>query len=154
MISKINTWLDKKMCAPIISSWSFTSTISKEISTFLRLPRIFIGTWAVACYSCGWFYPVADRFSRAEYELRPILSHGQIKFRRLETICGCLESRRLDSSYDWVKFRRDASYGWLHPTTDFSSSGWIWVAADSILRLTLVLAAGYELRLIPFSGWL
>ena len=37
---------------------------------------------------------------------------------------------------------------------DPSSSGWIQVAADFILQLTRVLAAGYELRLILSCGWL
>ena len=46
----------------------------------------------------------------------------------MDTSCGCLEFRPLDTSY-----------GWFRPTTDSSSSGWIRVAADSILRLTPVL---------------
>ena len=123
-----------------------------------QLPRILIRNWAAACYSCGWFYPVAD----------PI-SGGPLEFRWLHTICGCLESRQLDSSYDWVEFRwLDTSYGWLHPMADSSSGGWIRVAAvwssgswllvtaDSVLCLTRVLAAGYQLRLsqVPAAGYM
>ena len=49
-------------------------------------------------------------------------------------------------SYDWLQFRRlDASCGWFYPRSDSNSSGWIGVAADSILCLTRVPAAGYEL---------
>ena len=54
----------------------------------------------------------------------------------------------------WLEFWwLDTSCGWLRPTADWSSSGWIGVTADSILRLTRVLAAGYDLRLIPTCGW-
>ena len=61
----------------------------------------------------------------------------------------------LDTSCSWLKFRQlDTSYGWLQPTADSSSGSWIRVAADSILQLTLVLAAGYEFRLILSCGWL
>ena len=56
---------------------------------------------------------------------------------------------------------------WFYPATDSSSGGrirvaavsrpgsWIQVTADSILRLTRVLAAGYELRLtrVPAAGY-
>ena len=37
---------------------------------------------------------------------------------------------------------------------DSSFGGWIRVAADSVSRLTRVSAAGYELQLTPFHGWL
>ena len=91
----------------------------------------------------------------AEYKLRLILSCSQLKFWRLDTICSCLECRRLDSSYDWVKsWPLDTSFGWLHPTAYSSSGGWIRVVADSILQLTRVPAAGYELQLTPSYGWL
>ena len=57
-------------------SWSFTSTVLKEMNNLPRLPRIFIGNWAATCYSCGWFCPAAGyelRLSRvpvAGYKLR------------------------------------------------------------------------------------
>ena len=60
---------------------------------------------------------------------------------------------RLTPSHSWLEFRRlDTSCGWLRPTADLSSCGWIRVTADSILRLTRVPAAGYDLRLIPSCG--
>ena len=46
------------------------------------------------------------------------------------------------------------SCGWFHSPVDSSSGSWIRVAADSILRLTLVPTAGYELRLILSCDWL
>ena len=62
---------------------------------------------------------------------------------------------RLILSCGWLKFRwLDTSCSWLHPTADLSSGGWIRVVADSILRLTQVLTAGYELWLTPSHGWL
>ena len=99
--------------------------------------------------SYGWFHPKAGsgsgawigvaadfilrltRVPAAEYELQLIPSHGWLKFRRLDTSCD-----------------------WLRPTADLSSSGWIWNTADSILRLTQVLAAGCDLRLILSCDWL
>ena len=67
----------------------------------------------------------------AECELRLILSYGWLEFRRLNKICG-----------------------WFHHMADSSSSGWIRVAADYILRLFQVLVARYELQLIPSCDWL
>ena len=62
---------------------------------------------------------------------------------------------RLIPSYDWLGFRwLDTSCGWLRPTAESSFSGWIRVAADSLLWLTWALAAGYELQLTPSYGWL
>ena len=74
---------------------------------------------------------------------------------RLNTSYGCLESWRVDTSYGWLEFRRlDTGCGRLRTMADLSSSSWIRVTADCILRLTWVPAAGYDLRLIPSSGWL
>ena len=57
---------------------------------------------------------------------------------------------RLTLSHCWLEFQRpDTSYSWLHPTVDLSSGGCIRHKADSILRLTRVPAARYELQLIP-----
>ena len=47
------------MCAyplVIVPSHSFER---KLMNNLLQLPRIFIERWAVACYSCGWFYSPA-----------------------------------------------------------------------------------------------
>ena len=95
------------MCSTYPLMFVHFEHVYKEINSLPRLPRILIGNWAAAFYSCGWF-----------------------------------ESRRLDTSY-----------GWLHPRADSSSGGWIRVADDSILRLTRVLVARYDLRLIPTCGW-
>ena len=62
---------------------------------------------------------------------------------------------RLIPSYGWLELRRlDTSCGWLRPTADSSSGGWIWVVADSVLQLTRVPAAWYELQLILSCSWL
>ena len=127
MISKINTQLNKEMSVHPLVIIHFDSFERKVMNNLPRLPRIFIRNWVPACYSCGWFYPAAG------YELR--LSRGPV------------------AEYDQVEFRRlDTSYGWLHPTADSSSACWIWVAADSVPRLTWVTAAGYELQLTTSYG--
>ena len=139
------------MCAPLIPSWSFPSTVLKEMNTLPWLPRIFIGNWAAACYSCSWFYPAADPISGdwirvvADYILRPTRSPAASYNLRLSRVPA------VDSSYDWFElWQRDTKYVWFHPTTDSSSSGWKRVAADSILRLTRVPAARYNLQLSWF----
>ena len=117
----------------LIPSGSFTSTVSKE-------------KWWTNCLD----YP---GFS-SEIELR-LVTAAVDSILRLDTSCGCLEARRLDTSYDWVKFRRlDTGCGRLRTMGDLSSGSWIRVTADYIPRLTRVPAAGYDLRLIPSCGWL
>ena len=74
---------------------------------------------------CGWFYPAAG------YKLWLILCCGWLEFWQLDKSCG-----------------------WFYPAADSSSSGWIRVVDDSILQLTRVPAAGYELRLIQSCKWL
>ena len=125
------------MCAPFIPSWSFPSTGLKEMNTLPWLPRIFIGNWAAACYSCSWFYPAADPISGdwirvvADYILRLTRSPAASYNLRLSRVPA------VDSSYDWVElWQLDTRYVWFHPTTDSSSSGWKRVAADCILWLT------------------
>ena len=44
--------------------------------------------------------------------------------------------------------------GWIRVAAVLSSSGWVQVTVDYILRLTRVLAAGFELRLILSWSWL
>ena len=163
------------MCAPLIPSWSFTLTVSKETNNLPWLPQIFIRNWAAGCCRCGW--PNFRGLNTSCGWL--IVSYGQLEFWRLHTSCGCCESWQLDLSYDWVEFQQldtsygwlefqwldtscsclkiwqlDTSYGWLHPTADSSSSSWIQVVADSIFQLTLVPPAGYKLQLILSCGWL
>ena len=85
---------------------------------------------AVSSYG-EWIQVTTDSILRltlvpsAEYELRLILSYGQLEFQQLDTSCS-----------------------WLRPTADVSSGGWIRVTADFILRLTRVPAARYDLQLI------
>ena len=87
--------------------------------------------------SGGWTRVAADsvplltRFPAAGYELQLTRSNGWLEFWRLDT-----------------------SYSWLHPTADSSSGGWIGLKVDSILRLTRVPAAWYELQLILSCSWL
>ena len=62
---------------------------------------------------------------------------------------------RLIFSWCWLQFQRlDASCGWLRPKADLNSGSWIRVTADSILRMTWVPAAGYELQMTTSYGWL
>ena len=57
---------------------------------------------------------------------------------------------RLIPSYGWLEFQRpDTSCGWRSPTADLSSGRWMRVTTDSILPLTRLWAAGYDLKLIP-----
>ena len=51
--------------------------------------------------------------------------------------CGSLEFWQLETSS-----------GWFYPAADSNSGGWIRVAADSVLQLTWVLAAGCKFQLI------
>ena len=137
------------MCAHLILSWLFTSTVLKEMNNLPRLPRIFIGNWAAVCYSCDWFYPAAgyelwlSRVPAAGYKVwlsRVLAARYKL---RLTPSSGCLEFRRLDKGC-----------GWLLPTADLCFGSWIRVTGHYILRLTRVPVAGYDLRLIPSCGWL
>ena len=183
--------------------WTFTSTVSKEMNNLPRLPWILMGNWAVACYSCVWFYPTTESTSggwirvaadpilrltqvpAAGYKLRLILSCSWLEFWLLNTSCGWFSPTvdsssggwirvaadyimwlaripavgyklRLIPSHGWLEFQQlDTSCGWFHPTAVPSSGGWIPVVGDSILWLTRVPAARYELlQLIPFRNWL
>ena len=52
------------MCSTYsLVSWYFSLTVLKEINNLPRLPWIFIGNWAAACYNCHWSYPAADAIS-------------------------------------------------------------------------------------------
>ena len=83
-----------------------------------------------------------------------------------ELRCGLLQLRLILSCH-WLDFRRQNtscsrfypaansnSGGWIQVAAVSSSGGWIQVTADSILLLTPVPAAGYELGLILSCGWL
>ena len=99
--------------------------LKSKIPTEISISEVLLTT------SCGWFCPATNSSS------------------------GCLKFRRLDKSYGWLEFRwLDKSCGWFYPAADSSSGGWIRVAADSVLLLTRVPVAAYELRLTPNHGWL
>ena len=146
------------MCVPLIPSWSFTSTVSKEMNNLPRLPRIFIGNWAVACYSCCWFCPGADPISWGWIRVAPdsILRPNQVPAAGYD-----LRLSRVPADGFKLRLSRVPAVGYklrLNPMADSSSGGlirveavssygeWIQVTTDSILRLTLVPPAEYELR--------
>ena len=115
-----------------------------------RLPRIFIVNWAAACCSAADSILRLARVPAARYELQLILSCCWLELQRLDTTCGWFYPMTDSSSGGWFYPADDSnSSGWIRFTADSSSSGWIRVVADPILELTRVLAAGYELWLIP-----
>ena len=113
-----------------------------------------------------------SRVPVAGYKLWLIPSYGWLRFQQLNKSCGWIRAAadtvprltrvpaggykwRLTPSLGWLEFGRvDTSWGWLHPMAEWSSRGWIWVTADSTLRLTRVLAPWYELQLILSYGCL
>ena len=117
--------------SPYELGWTITSTVLKEMNNLPQLPWVFIRNWAVACYSAASSILWLTRVLAAGYELRLILSYNWLEFRQLDTSCS-----------------------WFYPAADSNSDSWIRVAADFILWLTQVPAAGYELRLIPSYSWL
>ena len=130
-ISKINTQISKEMCAHPLLVVHFDRFERKMMNNLPRLPRIFIGDWAAACYSCGWFYPAAG------YELRlsRILAAGYKL--QLSRVPAAGYKLRLTPSYGWLELRQqDTSFSWLNSTADSSSGGWLRLKANSILRLT------------------
>ena len=127
------------MCAHPLVIVHFDSFESKIMNNLPRLPRIFIGHWAAACYSYDWFYPAAGyelRLSRvlaAEYKLR------------LSRVPAVGYKLPLTLSYGWLEFRRlDTGYDRLRQIVDLSSDSWIRVTADYILRLIRVPASGID----------
>ena len=122
------------------------------------------GSWiqvTTASSSSGWIQVTADlssgswirvaadsilqlnRVPAAGWELR--LSHVPANGYKL----------RLTPPYRWLWFRQlNTSCHWFHPPVDFSSGGWIRVTVDSVLRLTRVPSARYELQVTLSDGWL
>ena len=91
------------------------------------------------------------RAPAAGYELR--LSRAPAAGTQVTADSSC--GLRLTPSHGRLEFRRlETSYSRPHSTADSSSGGWIRLKADTILRLTRVLAARYELQLIPSCSWL
>ena len=74
-------------------------------------------------------------------QLRLILSFGWIRVAAVSSPGGWMQVTPESSS--------DSS---IQVTADSSSGCWIWVATDSVLRLTPVVAAGYELQLTTSCG--
>ena len=104
---------------------------------------------------CGWFCSQLTQVPAAGYELRlsRVLAPGYKL--RLTPSNGWLEFQWLNTSYGWSHPPVDSSSGdWIRVAAHSSSSGWMRGTADSILLLTRVPAAGYELQLIPSCGWL
>ena len=117
--------------SPYEFGWTFTSMVSKEMNNLPRLPWILIGNWAVARYSAADSILQLTQVSAAGYELRLILSCSWLEFRRLDESCG-----------------------WFHHTADSSFSDWTRVAANSILQLFRIPAAGCKLWLTLSCSWL
>ena len=106
--------------------------------------------------SCSWLYPAANSSSGGWIRVVVVSSSGgwiQVtadSILRLTRVPAAGYELRLTPSHGWLEFRwLDTSCGWLHLTADLSSGRWIRVTADSILPLTRVRAAGYDLRVIP-----
>ena len=86
---------------------------------------------------------------------RLILSCSWLEFWGLNASCSWFYPVTSSSSGGWIQVTAESnSSGLIQLTADSSSGGWTRVAADSILRLTRVPAAGYELQLTPSYGWL
>ena len=130
------------MCAPLLPSWLFTLTVSKEMNNLARLSRIFIRNWAglslgITLFqqldtSYDWFYPMADLSSSGWIRVAAdsILQLTQVSLAGYELL--------LTQSHNWLEFRRlETSYSWLHPTANSSSRSLVRLKADSILRLTI-----------------
>ena len=99
--------------------------------------------------SCGWSYPTDDSSSSGWIR---VAVYSILRLTRVPAV-GC--KLRVIPSHGWLEFLQlDRSCGWFYHTTDLSSSGWIRVATDSILRLFRVSAAGYELWVTLSCGWL
>ena len=159
-------------------------SLQKFANNFPLLPRIFNSYWGAACYSCSWFYSVADPSSRASarviadsilrltwvpvagyelrlsrvsvagYKLQLTPSYGWLEFWQLDTSCGWFILRLTRAPATGYDLRLIPSCSWLRVAVDSSFGDWIRVIADSILQLTRAPATGYNLRLIPSCGWL
>ena len=99
--------------------------------------------------SCAWFYPAADSSSGGWIRV------AANSILLLTSVSAAGYKLHLIPSHSWFEFQRlDRSCGRFHCTADLSSSGWMWVVTDSILRLFWVLATWYKLWLTLSCGWL
>ena len=122
---------------------SFGCWIQVAADSILRLTQI-----PVAGTSCSLFYPTADSSSSSWIRVVAVsilwLTQVLVVGYKLQLILSC----------GWLEFRLlNTSCSWFYPMADSASGGWIKVTADSILQLTWVPAAGYELQLIPSHSW-
>ena len=89
----------------------------------------------------------------------------QLKIIKFEIICIVIKSK-IPVEISISERRLNTGCGWFYPAANSSASGrmqvvavsspggWIQVTADSILRVTKILAARHKLRLTPSNGWL
>ena len=97
----------------------------------------------------GWIQAAADSILRLTWDLAAGYEL------RLSRVMAAGYKFWLTPSYGWLEFRRlDMNCSWFYPEADSSFGDWIRVTADSILRLILIPALGYNSRLIPFCLWL
>ena len=92
-----NSKLNKKMCAPIIPSWSITSTVLKEMNNLPFLFRILIGNRVAACYNCSWFYPAANSSSG-----------GWIRVTAISSLGGWIQATNGSSFGGWIQVMTDS----------------------------------------------
>ena len=118
--------------------------------------KLSCGSW-----QCGQFYPTTDSSSGTWIRVAPDSSSGgwirvaANSILLLTSVSAAGYKLHLIPSHSWFEFQRlDRSCGRFHCTADLSSSGWMWVVTDSILRLFWVLATWYELWLTLSCGWL
>ena len=116
-----NSKLNKKMCAPIIPSWSITSTVLKEMNNLPCLFRILIGNRVAACYSCSWFYPASNSSSGGWIRVAAVSSLGgwiQVttdSILRLTQVPVTGYELQLTPFHDQLELRRrDTSCSWYH----------------------------------------
>ena len=119
-----HTHNNKKICAPLRQS-------GKKWTICLDYPEFKLGIELRLVKAAAASILRLNRVPPAVYELGLILSCGWLEFQRLDKSCG-----------------------WLYPAADSRFGCWIRIAADSILRLTRISAAGYDLRMILSYGWL
>ena len=122
-----------------------------KMNNFIRFYPGFssrIELWLVTATTDSLLRPT--RVSAAEYELRLSRVPAAGYKLRLSRVAAAGYKLRQTPSYGWLEFwRLDTSYSWFYPAANSSSGRWIQFTADSVPRLTWVLAARYGLRPVP-----
>ena len=147
--------MNKRISTQLTPRYHSLRQFRKEWTICLNYPEFSLGIEVRLIPSCdwskfwGWIRVEADsilrltRIPAAGYKLR------------LNRVLTAGYKLRLTPSCAWLEFwRLDRSCSWFHPAANSSSSGWMRVTADSILRLARTPSPGYDIRLIPFCGWL